>query len=132
MSRENVDAMRAVYEEWRKGNLRAGERLYDQDVLFIPLRELPDAGRHLGPEGIREFMLRWLKAWTDITVTAEEFLEADNSVVVAVRQRGVGTESGASTEVRYFEVWTFRGRVVIRREHFRERAEALEAVGLRE
>jgi ketosteroid isomerase-like protein len=53
-------------------------------------------------------------------------------VVVAVRQRGVGRESGAPAELPYFQVWTFRGRAVIRLEQFRDRDDALEAVGLRD
>jgi ketosteroid isomerase-like protein len=53
-------------------------------------------------------------------------------VVAAVRQRGVGSGSGAATEFRYFHVWSFRGAKVIRLENFRERAEALEAAGLPE
>jgi hypothetical protein len=53
-------------------------------------------------------------------------------VVAAICQRGVGEESGAATELRYFQVWSFRGGKVIRLEGFRERAEALEAAGLRE
>ena len=51
---------------------------------------------------------------------------------MAVLQRGVGDGSGLATEFRYFQVWSFRGRKVIRLENFRERAEALEAVGLGE
>jgi ketosteroid isomerase-like protein len=47
-----------------------------------------------------------------------------------VRQRGIGSTSGVPTEMRYFTLWTFRGRRVIRIESFRERAEALEAAGL--
>jgi hypothetical protein len=39
-------------------------------------------------------------------------------------------ESGALPELRYFHVWSFRGATVIRLENFRERAEALESVGL--
>jgi hypothetical protein len=44
----------------------------------------------------------------------------------------VGAASGVPTEIQYFTVWTFRGRKVIRLESFPERAEALEAVALRE
>jgi len=132
MSQENVEALRAVYEEWAKGNLSAGGDLYDREILFIPPAVWPEAGTYRGPQGAREFLLGWSKAWTNLTVAAEEFIEAENSVIVAARQRGVGTESGASTESRYFMVWTFRGRVVIRIEAFLDRAEALEAVGLSE
>ena len=45
---------------------------------------------------------------------------------------GVGSESGAETEFRYFQVWSFRGRRVIRLENFRERSDALAAAGMEE
>jgi hypothetical protein len=43
-----------------------------------------------------------------------------------------GPESGAPVDMRYYQVWTFRGSSVIRIESIREREDALEAVGLRE
>ena len=132
MSQENVDALRAVYDEWEKGDFRAGGDLLDPDVLFMPRTDLPDSGRYLGPEGIAEFMRGWLKAWTDFTVAAQEFIEAENSVVVAVRIEGIGPESRTPTGLHFFDVWTFRGRAVVRRQQYRDRADALEAVGLRE
>ena len=51
---------------------------------------------------------------------------------VSVHQRGVGRTSGVPTEMRYFTLWSFRGRKVIHLESFRERAAALEAAGLSE
>jgi ketosteroid isomerase-like protein len=62
---------------------------------------------------------------------AEDFFDAGDSVVVQIRQRGVGRSSGAVTELRYFQVWTFRGDAIIRIESILEREQALEAVGLR-
>ena len=132
MSQENVDALRAVYDEWEKGDFRAGGDLLDPDVLFMPRTDLTDAGRYLGPEGMAEFMRGWLKAWTDFTVAAQEFIEAENSVVVAVRIEGIGPESRTPTGLHFFDVWTFRGRAVVRRQQYRDRADALEAVGLSE
>jgi ketosteroid isomerase-like protein len=92
----------------------------------------PDAGTYLGPEGVAEYTRGFLEPWSRITIDAEEISEAGDSVVVAVWQRGTGTGSGAVTEFRYFHVWSFRGSRVIRFETFRERAEAIEAAGLRE
>ena len=57
MSQENVEAVRAVYEEWAKGNFRAGTDLYDPLVLFIPIPEFPAAEHYLGKDGVRDFML---------------------------------------------------------------------------
>src|SRR3954449_13035225 len=91
MSRENVDALRAVYDEWGRGNFRAGVDLYDEHVLYLPLEGLPDVGRsHTGPDGIREYMRGQLQARTRLTLAAEEFIEAGDSVVVAAHWVAVG------------------------------------------
>ena len=132
MSQENVDAVRAVYHEWAKGNYRAVVDLYDPLVLFVAHPSQPEAGHYLGIDAIRDYMLRLLPAFESYTEEAEELIEAESSVVVAVRQRVVGRDSGISGDLRFFAVWTFRGRAVIRLEIFRDRAEALEAVGLSE
>jgi ketosteroid isomerase-like protein len=136
MSQENVEALRAVYAEWAEGNFRAGEDLLDQRMMFIPgdggPPETAEAGFYIGPEGFREFFGAWLKPWTNLTITAEEYIEAESSVVVAAIQRGTGAGSGAAAELRQFHVWTFRAKAAIRYEVFRDRAEALEAVGLSE
>jgi ketosteroid isomerase-like protein len=63
-------------------------------------------------------------------IVGEEFLDAGDSVVVRVNQQATGAGSGAPVGMRYYQIWTFRGRSVIRIESVREGAEALEAVGL--
>lgn len=132
MSRENVNAVRAVYDEWAEGNLRAGADLYDPRILMIPGADLTDANYYVGPDAIKEYTRGLLSAWEDFTMAAEQFIEAENSVVVTVRQRGVGRESGTPAEMRYSSVWTFRGPTVVRMEQFADRREALKAVGLQE
>ena len=134
MSQENVEIVQRLHDKWGEGDLRAGAEFYDPRVLFIPLARLPDSAEalYVGPEGIRTFMHSWLNAWSSLTVSAEEIIEAGDSLVVAVRQRGVGKESTVPSELCLYEAWTFRGRAVIRREQFADRSEALEAVGLSE
>jgi uncharacterized protein len=132
MSQENVEVVRKVYERWSQGDFRAGVDVLDPLVSFILPPEFPDAGNYLGPEGLAGYMRGLLEPWIRLTIEAEEIADAGDSVVVAVLQRGVGGGSGAATEFRYFQVWSFRGRKVIRLENFRERAEVREALGLRE
>jgi ketosteroid isomerase-like protein len=132
MSQERVDTVRAIYDEWASGDLTAGVAVYDRDIIFMPPKRTPDAGRFVGLDEVQGWVRRWLDAWNDVTVTAEEFIDAGDSVVVAVRQRGVGKESGVPSERSYFQLWTFRGRTAIRLEEFEDRAEALEAAGLSE
>jgi ketosteroid isomerase-like protein len=102
-------------------------------VLLVLRPEFPDAGVYLGPEQIATYTRRDLLAsWADFIIEAEDFIDAGDSVVVQVHQRGVGLSSGVVTELRYFMVWTFRGDAIIRIESIQGREEALETVGLRE
>jgi|SRR5215211_382375 len=132
MSQENVEAVRAVYERWSQGDFRASLDVLDRHASFVVRPDFPDTGTYHGLARIEEYTRGFLEPWTRITIEAEEFTDAGDSVVVAVRQCGVGRGSGVVTEFRYFHVWSFRGRKAIRLENVREREEALEAVGLRE
>jgi ketosteroid isomerase-like protein len=89
-------------------------------------------GTYLGDEAVAAYTRDLLQTNRHLTQEAEEIIAAGDSVVVGVRQRGVGRASGVPTEMHFFTLWTLRGGKVIRIESFRERAEALEAAGLRE
>ena len=133
MSQENVKALRAVYDEWGKGNFRAGVDLYDPMVLLVQGAGFPDSGAFLGIESIAGYMRAFLEAWSKVTIEADDLRDAGDSVVAEVVQRGTGKGSGAAPdEFRYFHVWSFRGGKVIRLDVVRDQAEALEAAGLRE
>jgi len=130
MSQDNVDMVRKVFDRWSEGDFRAGVDLFDPHVVLILRPGFPDGGAYHGPEGVATYMRGFLEAWTHVTMKAEELIEAGDSVLVHVIQRGVGDASGVETELRYFQLWTFRGGKVIRLESIRDRAEALEAAGL--
>ena len=69
----------------------------------------------------------------DILLKADEVVEAGATVVVVTGHwTGEGTASGVRLETPFSSVLTLRNGKVIRYEWFREKAEALEAVALRE
>jgi ketosteroid isomerase-like protein len=133
MSQKNVELVRRIYERWGHGDFRAGTDLYDPHVLLVLRPEFPDAGAYCGPDEIRRYMREdFLADLEGAVIVGEEFLDAGDSVVVGVNQQATGAGSGAPVGMRYYQVWTFRGRSVIRIESIREREEALEAAGLRD
>ena len=133
MSQENIEAVRAVYEEWGNGNFRAGIDLYDPKVMLVQSAEFPEPGSYLGLKGIGQYMRTFLEAWEKLTIEAEDLVDVGDSVVAAVVQRGIGKGSGAApAELRYFHVWSFRAGSVIRLDVLRDRAAAFEAAGVRE
>jgi ketosteroid isomerase-like protein len=133
MSQKNVEIVRQIYEGWGRGDFRAGVELYDPYVLLVLRAEFPDARAYCGPEEIRKYMQNdFLADLEGAVIVGEEFLDAGDSVVVHVNQQATGAGSGAPVGMRYYQIWTFRGRSVIRIESIRERGEALEAAGLRD
>jgi ketosteroid isomerase-like protein len=130
MSQRTVEIVRQIYERWGRGDFRAGVELFDPYVLLVLRPEFPDAGAYRGPDEIRKYMRGFLADLKGAAIVGEEFLDAGDTVVVRVNQRATGAGSGVTVDMTYFQIWTFRGKAVIRIENVRERGEALEAAGL--
>ena len=127
-----MEALRRLYDEWAKGNLRAGLELLDPNIVYVNRRDIFGIGTCYGLEEMQRLMREFLKAWDSYEAHATEFIPYGDTVVVAFRSVAVGSGSGIATEMNSFAVWTFRGNKVIRLEKMSDRREALEAAGLRE
>ena len=88
--------------------------------------------RVYGPEAVRDFFRTWAGTFDDWGYEAEETIDAGPSVFVCLRQWGRGKGSGVAVDNRFWQVWTFQNGKVIRYQGFTDKAEALEAAGLRE
>ena len=130
VSRERVEAVREAYAAFAQGEFGSHLRLFDPLVMFVPLQTFPGPLHYVGRKGITEYMRELFEATSEFRQHGEEFIDAGDSVIVAVHAEASGRESRTLTEMSYFAVWTFRGPAVIRLEHFEDRAEALAAVGL--
>jgi ketosteroid isomerase-like protein len=123
-----LDTLKRIYEGWRRGDFTVGIPAFASDAVLVMDTELPDTGTYSGLEGIRDYTRRFLDAWESLTIEAESFEESGDRVLVAVRQAGVGLDSGVPVEFRYFHVWTFRDDAVIRLESIKDEAKAREAL----
>lgn len=132
MSQARVEAVRGIFEKWERGDFRSTTDVLDEHALLIIHDDFPDWGLYLGMEQIAGYMRGFLEGFSELTMTAEGFVDAGDTVVVAVRQRGVGPASGIATEITYSSVLTFRGDRLIRMESIGDRARALAMAGLGE
>jgi ketosteroid isomerase-like protein len=99
----------------------------DPAIVWNPIEE-PAAQGH---DAIRANLERWENEWDEYEVIPEEFLDADDRVVVTVRLRGRGRGSGIEIDARFYEVYTLRDGKIVRMDEFAEQSEAIEAAGLR-
>jgi ketosteroid isomerase-like protein len=131
VSQENVDIVRRSCEAFNRGDYDEALAVFHPDARY-DLTHFPDGRVYEGHAGIREAFRIWLGTWEDYRQEQDEFIDAGDEVVVAVREYGRGKGSGLPLERPTFGVWTIcRGKVVGIR-FYPERAHALKAVGLEE
>jgi ketosteroid isomerase-like protein len=130
VSVRNTDILRSVYEEWERGNLRAGTEMLDAQIESVWPDEFPSGGVYRGPAGHAQAMREWLSPWDDFTLTAEGFFEAGERVVVPFEVHALGRGSGVAVHRRWAHVWTMRGGKAIRFEVYLDPDQALAAAGL--
>jgi ketosteroid isomerase-like protein len=129
MSGENRETLARIYEGWERGDFTVGVGVFERNAILVIDPEIPEAGVYVGLDGIRGYTSRFLEAWESLTIAAESFEDVGDTVLVRVKQTGIGQDSGVPVTLSYFHLWTFRGGVVIRLDSILREASALEAIG---
>jgi hypothetical protein len=132
MSRENVEMIERMLDQ-AQSNPAALREILDPEVRWeTATLDIPGgAGTYEGPAGVMEFFRRWVGPFEEWGYEVGEVIDAGDSVVVHIRQWGRGKGSGAMVESRFWQTWAIHAGKVVRTTHHPQKAEALEAVGLR-
>ena len=130
MSQENVEVVRRAfaYEVYGRGDRAEAEAIFDPYVVMKPTEEGPSYGL----DAVRDNFEHWREAWDELEVRVEEVIDAGDRVLLTAHHRGRGQGSGVEVDTRFYEVYMIRDGKVVCVDEFSERAEALEAAGLRE
>jgi ketosteroid isomerase-like protein len=133
MSQENVEVVRRMLQASADGGLDAAAEFWDTQIDWRAAEGAPDdAGPISGVDAMRAYAQDWLDDFDELRVEAEELIDAGEQVVAVQRISGRAKASGIETDLRYAVVYTIRNGKIVRGREYWERAQALEAVGLRE
>jgi ketosteroid isomerase-like protein len=145
MSREDVDLVSRLYAEDGPFSLplsrdeeaalldRTFARYYDDQVEIRMPSDYPEGEQVLvGRRGMAEVIAQLRDSWTSWRFEAEEFVDAERCVLVLIRVVAEGEASGLAAVQETAHVWTVRDGLLASIQIYRDRAQALEAVGLSE
>jgi uncharacterized protein len=132
MARENVELLRSGYDAVNRGDHEAFFQILDPAIEWKAPDRTPFAGTYHGHEAVRKLLDTYLDAFDDLRLEPEEFFDADDRIVVFVRETARGRGSGVEVQIRVGHLWTMREGKAMRFEYFPEREEALDAAGLKE
>jgi ketosteroid isomerase-like protein len=129
MSEEKMIArLRQVYEAVNSGDLDGIMEFFHDDVEYLPFEESQTLH---GLDAVRRYFEGWLDTWDLFQAEPTEFLARGDHVVVGEAYKGQGKGSGVEVAMQSWSVSLLRDDQVVRRDEFLDRAEALEAAGLR-
>lgn len=134
MSRENVEQLHRSNDAFNRGDKATWLALFDPDLVMVPAQEWPENAPIRGAEAVWDFYAEVVTgAWEAGSNAIGEVVDpGGDTVVVNFRREAHGKASGAPFEFSYWCVTTFRRGRQVRAEWFVDRADALEAAGLRE
>ena len=124
---QNLDVIRSVYAAFGRGDLEAILSSIDPEVSWKTPGgpDLPTAGLRQGIPAVREFFGLLLNTFDIADFQPQDFLAADDKVVVLGTSREGPKGSGRLVNLRWVHVFTFRnGRIVA----FEEPADVSELV----
>ena len=145
MSREDVDLVSRLYAEEGPFSLplsrgeeaalldRTFARFYDEQLVIRMPSDYPEGEQvFVGRGGMAEVIALLRDSWTTWRFEAEEFAETGHCVVALIRVTAEGEASGLPVVQETAHVWTVRNGRLASIQVYRDRAQALEAVGLSE
>jgi ketosteroid isomerase-like protein len=130
MSQENVEVVRRAIRDFGETGGFASD-CYDDAIVFVTRGDGPTQSTFHGVAGLRGAMKSFGEVWASISFEAQEFIEADEAVVVPLLFH-LRANSGVQLDVH--EAWAYwvRDGAIQRIEQHGTRRDALEAVGLSE
>ena len=106
---------------------------YDEQLEIRMPADYPEGEQVLrGREGMAQLLAMLRDTWTEFRFAPERFFDAGDRVAVFVRVVAEGGASGVATERPTAHVWTVRDGRLSSIQIYRDRAQAMDAVGLRE
>ena len=133
MARENVEVVQALFEATARRDADAARPLLDPDVEWdMSAFPFPDgAGVYRGHDEVFAWWLRYFELWAESGFEIVDVLAVGEDLAVTTRAWGRGRD-GIEVEQSFVNLVTVRNGQLVRNRAFRNRDEALEAVGLRE
>jgi ketosteroid isomerase-like protein len=128
----NLDLVRSIYADWEHGDFSAVE--WAHPAIQFSIVGGPDPGTWTGHSGMGTGWFRFLEAWEDFHVNAEEYRELDHTrVLVLIRRSGRGRASQLPVEqMRSLaaDVFHISDGKVVQLMHYPDRDQALADLGL--
>jgi ketosteroid isomerase-like protein len=105
----NIDQMKQRYEEFNQGDVQGATQDWADDIVWqaSDSTELPGGGEHSGKDQALQVLQEAVGGWDEFKLTADEFFEDGDSVVVLGHTDVKKGDKSASVPVVH--IWRWEG-----------------------
>jgi ketosteroid isomerase-like protein len=131
MSQENVQLIRGLYEAFGKGDVATVLGKMDQGIEWREAENFIYADRnpYVGPQAVLDgVFMRLGSEWHAFMVTPEEWIDAENHVVVLGTYTGTHKATGKAVRAQFAHVWAVKGLRVLRFQQYTDTKQFAEVV----
>jgi len=125
-----IDEMRQRYEAFDQGNIEEATANWADDIVWQGSNstELPGGGEHQGKEQALQVLQQAVGAWDEFKLSADEFFEDGDTVVVLGHTEVKKGDSSAKTPVVH--IWRWQGDQIKRFQILTDTYQAAELLGI--
>lgn len=133
MSQENVEFVRDMCEAFVAGDFERALSGLDAEVVWHgTIGGLDEGSVVRGRQQVIAAFGESRQEWESLSLEAQRFMDAGDSVVVFWHEQGRGLRSGVEVATDTAAIYTVRERRIVEVRGFMDRSAALEAAGLEE
>ncbi len=110
----NLDTLKQGYDGFSRGDMEGATQVWADDFVWqgSNSEDLPGGGEHTGKDAALQVMQQAVGAWDEFDLTADEFYERDDTVVV-LGHTDV-SKGGETAQLPVVHIWRFEGGQVKR------------------
>ena len=125
-----LDQMRERYDKFNQGDIEGATDLWADDFVWQGSNstDLPGGGEHRGKEDALQTMQQAVGAWDEFKLSADEFLEEGDTVVVLAHTDVKKGDSSASVPVVH--IWRWQGDEIKRLQILTDTHQTAQLLGL--
>ena len=127
----NADTLKQGYEAFKRGDLDASTEPFADDIEWENPNapQLPNAGVVRGKEDVKAFFAETPQYWSKFEISADEFIERGDTVVVLGHTDAEGKDTGKPVKLPFVHVWRFDDGRITRVQVLFDTALAADALG---
>lgn len=126
----HVDQMRERYDDFDRGDIEGATRDWADDFVWQGSNspDLPGGGEHRGKEQAVQVLQQAVGAWDDFRLSADEFFENGDSVVVLGHSEV--SKGGTSAKLPVVHIWRWEGDEIKRLQVLTDTHQAAQLLGV--